>query len=317
MHVLVTGGAGFIGSHLTERLLADGHTVTVVDDLSTGKRDNLPSHPALTFLEKDLLDCRPEDFPGKVDALAHLAAIPSVDRSWAQPSVAHRANLTATIFVLELCRNARIPRVVFASSAAVYGDCATQPIAEAAPTHPLSPYGLQKLVSEQYAELFACHGGPRFTALRLFNVYGPRQRPESYYSGVITIFTEAMKAGRPVKVHGDGNQTRDFIYVADVAAALEAALTHDRGSEPFLACNIATGASTSILELVQALRANFPAWNEKIEFTPARTGDIRHSLADVSNARAQLGIDAAVDISEGLRRLLSFTTSNSSPFSRR
>ena len=304
MNVVVTGGAGFIGSHLTEQLLASGHFVTVVDDFSTGQRGNLPSHLSLSILEKNVLDCCAEDFPDRVNAIAHLAAIPSVSQSWDEPLAVHQNNLSTTVALIELCRRLHIPKIVFASSAAVYGDCGDQPINENAPKSPLSPYGLQKLTSERYGQLFASETGIHFIALRLFNVYGPRQRANSVYSGVISIFIDAMRNNRPLTLYGDGLQTRDFIYVRDVVAAFEAALLQSNNRESFVTCNIATGKSTSLVELIGILKQSFPAWPESIRFAAARTGDIRCSEADISEAFSELSFKPVINIGEGVRFLV-------------
>jgi len=225
MHFLVTGGAGFIGSHVTETLLSQGYRVTVVDNLSTGFLQNLSDHPNLQFIKKDVVDCNPQDFSSLIDGVAHLAATPSVGLSWEQPLKVHNNNLSATISVIELCKQLNIPKLVFASSASVYGNPIKLPILESHPTDPISPYGLQKLVSEQYGQLFAETLPLSFIALRIFNVFGPRQLPNSSYSGVLSIFLNSMRQGQPITIYGDGSQTRDFIYVKDVATVFTQALT--------------------------------------------------------------------------------------------
>ncbi|MFH7027935.1 MAG: NAD-dependent epimerase/dehydratase family protein [Heteroscytonema crispum UTEX LB 1556] len=289
MHFIVTGGAGFIGSHLTEQLLSEGHYVTVVDNLSTGSLQNLPEHSHLKILQKDLLLCQPQDFPEPIDGIAHLAATPSVTASWLQPLDAHHNNLSATIAVIELCKALNIPRLVFASSAAVYGNPTQLPISEAQSTSPISPYGLQKLVSEQYASLFAKHIGFSFIGLRLFNVFGPRQLPNSQYSGVISIFLAAMQQGFPLTIYGDGTQTRDFIYVKDVANGFVKALTIPLAAGSSLIFNLGTGKSTSLMQLVNLLKICFPEWRSQVKFARPRPGDIQHSEADISSASSLLG----------------------------
>ncbi len=288
MHFIVTGGAGFIGSHLTEQLLSEGHYVTVVDNFSTGSLQNLPEHTHLRILPKDLLLSQPQDFPEPIDGIAHLAATPSVTVSWLRPLEIHHNNLSATISVIELCKALNIPRLVFASSASVYGNSTQIPISETQPTSPISPYGLQKLVSEQYASLFAKYLGISFIGLRLFNVFGPRQPSNSQYSGVISIFMAAMCQGLSLTIYGDGTQTRDFIYVKDVAHGFAKALTIPLGSGSSLIFNIGTGKSTSLIELVNFLRNCFPQWQSEIKFAPPRPGDIQHSEADISSASALL-----------------------------
>ncbi|GAB4374238.1 MAG: SDR family NAD(P)-dependent oxidoreductase [Elainellaceae cyanobacterium] len=284
MHFIVTGGAGFIGSHVTEQLLLAGHRVTVVDNLSTGQWHNLRSHANLQFLQKDICACQPDDFTEPIDGIAHLAATPSVIQSWQQPLEAHHNNLSATVAVIELCQTLNIPRLVTTSSAAVYGNPLQASIREDHPTAPISPYGLQKLMSEQYANLFAQHDGFSVINLRLFNVFGPRQRPDSHYSGVISIFTKAMQAGLPITIYGDGTQTRDFIYVKDVAIAFAKALTLPLPSSSSLVCNIGTGHAISLNELVDVLKAHFPTWRSQICYAPARPGDIQDSRADITKA---------------------------------
>lgn len=301
MHFIVTGGAGFIGSHVTEQLLSEGHSVTVVDNLTTGRLQNLPNHPHLKLLQKDILTCQPEDFPEQIDGIAHLAATPSVTESWLHPLDAHHNNLSAIVAVIELCQALKIPRLVLTSSAAVYGGQVSLPISEEQATCPISPYGLQKLVCEQYASLFAKQMGFSFVALRLFNVFGPRQLPNSQYSGVISIFTTAMQQGLPINIYGDGTQTRDFIYVKDVADAFTKALTLPTGSSLYLSCNIGTGKSTSLNQLIEILKGYFPEWKSEIRFLPPRSGDIQHSQANVSLAASLLGFipDYSVQIGMG------------------
>ena len=303
MHFIVTGGAGFIGSHLTERLLSEDHWVTVVDNLTTGSANNLPSHPRLKLLVKNVLDCQPQDFNEPIEGIAHLAATPSVTQSWLQPLAVHHNNLSATVAALELCQALSIPRLVLASSAAVYGNKTQLPVSEGQETAPISPYGLQKLASEQYANLFAQQLGLSSIALRLFNVFGPRQVPDSPYSGVISIFTQAMQEGLLITIYGDGKQTRDFVYVIDVAIAFSKALTVPLPSGSHFACNVGTGQQTSLLELVNILKTCFPQWNSAIKFSPARTGDIQHSQADISRVSSLLSFQPQWSVESGLRLL--------------
>lgn len=289
MHFIVTGGAGFIGSHVTEQLLSEGHSVTVVDNLTTGRLQNLPDHPHLKLLQKNILACQPEDFPKQIDGIAHLAATASVTESWLRPLEAHHNNLSPIVAVIELCQALKIPKLVFASSAAVYGGQVSLPITEAQETSPISPYGLQKLVSEQYACLFAKQLGFSFVGLRFFNVFGSRQVPSSPYSGVISIFTAAMQQDRPITIYGDGSQTRDFIYVKDVAIAFTKALVSPLLPGICLICNIGTGKSISLNQLVDILKDCFPNWKSELKFAPSRLGDIQHSQADITKATALLG----------------------------
>ncbi|MBW4611994.1 MAG: NAD-dependent epimerase/dehydratase family protein [Desmonostoc vinosum HA7617-LM4] len=304
MHFIVTGGAGFIGSHLTEQLLSDGHYVTVVDNLSTGSLQNLPEHPHLKLLIKDISRCQPNDFSGHIDGLAHLAATPSVTQSWLQPLKAHHNNLSATITSIQLCQALNIPRLVFASSAAVYGNPTQLPISENQQTCPISPYGLQKLVSEEYARLFAKQLGFSFIGLRLFNVFGPRQQPDSQYSGVISIFVNAIQQGLPLNIYGDGTQTRDFIYVKDVADGFNKALITPLKSGSSLICNLGNGINTSVVELVNILKNCFHQQQLATNFMPSRLGDIQHSQADISNASSMLNFKPQWSLKSGLETLI-------------
>jgi UDP-glucose 4-epimerase len=303
MHFIVTGGAGFIGSHLTEQLLSEGHSVTVVDNLATGRLQNLPDHPQLKFLQKNILACQPEDFTEQIDGIAHLAATPSVTKSWLHPLDAHHNNLSAIVAVIELCRALNIPRLVLASSAAVYGGQSTVPISEDQDTRPISPYGLQKLVCEQYASLFAKQFGFSFVALRLFNVFGERQLPNSEYSGVISIFTAAMQNNKPIAIYGDGTQTRDFIYVGDVAKAFSKALTVPIMPGCSHICNIGTGRSLSLNQVVRILQESFPSWTSKVNFYPARLGDIHSSQSDITKASVLLNFHADKSLQDCLPSL--------------
>jgi len=314
MRFIVTGGAGFIGSHLTEQLLSDGHDVTVVDNLSTGSLQNLPKHPQLKLVIKDISKCQPKDFIEPIDGIAHLAATPSVTQSWLQPLKAHHNNLSATIAIFQLCQALNIPRLVFASSAAVYGNPTQLPISENQLTYPISPYGLQKLVCEQYAKLFAKQLGFSFVGLRLFNVFGPRQQPNSQYSGVISIFVDAMQQGLPLTIYGDGTQTRDFIYVKDVANGFAKALTTPLKPGSSLICNLGNGKNISLIELVDILKTCFPQYLSLTNFMPARPGDIQHSHADISNAFLMLGFTPQWSLKSGLQALINQENTTLYPF---
>jgi len=304
MHFLITGGAGFIGSHVSQQLLSDGHEVTVVDNFVTGRSQNLPAHPRLRQIQKDVLACKPEDFSSAIDGLAHLAATPSVVESWTNPLEAHHNNLSAIIAILLLCKALGIPRLIFASSAAVYGNTTELPISEAHPTHPISPYGLQKLVSEQYANLFAKEFGVATIALRMFNVFGPRQVSGSPYSGVITAFADAMKKDLPITIYGDGTQTRDFLYVKDAASAFTKALTTPLPIGTCIACNVGTGIGTSLLQLIDILKLCFPQWHSTITLAPPRTGDIQKSQADISRISSLLNFIPQWSVESGVRLLV-------------
>jgi UDP-glucose 4-epimerase len=296
---LVTGGAGFIGSHLCEALLARGDAVRVLDDLSTGKRENLP--PGAMLIEGDVADLAA--VRGALDGVAgcfHLAAIASVERGVTDWLGTHRANLTGAITVFDAARPARIP-VVYASSAAVYGDAASVPIVEAAERRPLSAYGADKLGCELHARVAShVHGIPT-VGLRFFNVYGPRQDPRSPYSGVISIFCERVRRGAPIDIFGDGGQTRDFVYVADVVAALLAALRLAPADAPVF--NVCTGIATSVLDLARTI-AELTGKPLDARHRPPRAGEIRHSTGAPALSRAILGLADPLSLRKGLAEVL-------------
>ena len=297
---LVTGGAGFIGSHVVDALAARGDAIRVVDDLSTGRRENLSAHPGIELIEADLGERQvAEHAVADIDCVIHLAAIPSVPRSVREPRRSHRANVEATHELLLAARDAGVRRVVLASSSSVYGESERLPKHEGMRPAPLSPYALHKLVGEQYAALFSRLYGLETVALRFFNVFGPRQSPQSQYSGVISLFTAALLAGRAPTIHGDGEQTRDFTYVADVARGVLQACAAPAASGR--AVNIARGGRMSVNELCAALqRATGVAVSAR--YAEPRPGDVRHSQADISLARDLLGFAPAVPVEEGLGR---------------
>lgn len=302
-HYLVTGGCGFIGSHLSDALLAAGHRVRILDDLSTGKLANKPD--AAELIEGDVADpaCVAPALAG-TDGCFHLAAVASVEKSNRDWLGTHRSNLTGCITVFDAARRARsdqpIP-VIYASSAAVYGDNSHVPLTEDSATLPLSAYGADKLGCELHARVAGhVHGVPT-VGLRFFNVYGPRQDPTSPYSGVITIFAYRLRAGQPVTIYGDGNQTRDFVYVGDVVAALMAAMRVLPSGSPVL--NVCTGRATSILEIAHTM-ARLCRVSPTFEFQAPRSGEARVSLGDPARAAAVLGSRAGTALPDGLARLL-------------
>jgi len=303
MRLLVTGGAGFIGSHFVDHVVGLGGQVVVVDDLSSGRVDNLPTHRSVEFVKKNFRTCEARHFTGSFDALVHLAALPSVVTSWEQPMQAHESNLSLTLHAITLARELQIKRVVFASSAAVYGKAVEVPTKESSQLSPSSPYGLQKQTSERYGQLFAEALGLSFVSLRFFNVFGPRQSPSSPYSGVISQFLAAMRKGLPVNITGDGEQTRDFIYVKDVAAALQAAVTKISNAIPWLVLNIGTGVPTSILKLRREMIQFFPDADEVPIFMPITPGDIWHSAACITEATEVLGFSPRYSLKDGLAEL--------------
>jgi UDP-glucose 4-epimerase len=300
---LVTGGAGFIGSHLVEALAAEGRPVRVLDDFSTGRRDNLASvRPAPEVVEGDVADpAAVERAMAGVGLVFHLAALASVQRSVEDPVATHRVCAGGTLHVLDSARRAGVRRVVYAASASAYGVPQGDVQAEDEPVRPLSPYAAAKLAGELYAQAFATTYGLETVCLRFFNIFGPRQRADSPYSGVIALFTDALVAGRTPRVYGDGLQTRDFTYVADVVQALlKAAAAPGVSGRVY---NVGTGRGVSVLELVAALN-RLLGTGRRPEHGPPRAGDVRHSRADISRARRDLGYEPAVAFEEGLGHTL-------------
>jgi UDP-glucose 4-epimerase len=297
--VLVTGGAGFIGSHSVDHLLAAGRRVRVLDNFSGGKRTNLAAHPALEVMQGDIRDpVAVERAVQGVGGVLHLAAQVSVATSVEDPVGSGANNIAGFVNVLDAARRAGVLRFVYASSAAVYGIPQSLPLSEAAPVAPLSPYGLEKSVNDQYAALYRELYGMSTLGLRYFNVYGPRQDPSSPYSGVISVFARRLREGQGLTVNGDGLQTRDFIYVGDVARANAAALA----SRIDGVCNVATGRSVTLLQLIEALAAVAGA-TPHVAHGPPRAGDIRDSAADNRRLREQLGIDGYTSLRDGLAEL--------------
>jgi nucleoside-diphosphate-sugar epimerase len=297
---VVTGGAGFIGSHLVERLVRQGERVRVVDNLVTGKRENLANLPTVDFLEGDLadIDVARRAVTG-ADYVLHQAAIPSVPRSVEDPITSNRANIDATLNVLVAAREAGVTRVIYAGSSSAYGDTPTLPKIETMPTAPLSPYALQKLVGEQYCQLFTRLYGLQTVTVRYFNVFGPRQDPSSPYSGVISLFISALCDARRPTIYGDGEQTRDFTYVANVVDGVLRACQAAQATGEVV--NVATGRRISLNELFRTIRRLIGTEVEPIYAAP-RAGDVRDSQADISKARRLLGYEPSVDLEEGLEK---------------
>jgi nucleoside-diphosphate-sugar epimerase len=298
-HYLVTGGAGFIGSHLSEELVRRGHHVRVADSLVTGKRSNLDHVPNVEFLQGDLADV---DFARRaaegVDFVLHQAALPSVPRSVKDPITSNRANVDGTLNVLVAARDAGVRRVVFAGSSSAYGNTLTLPKHEDMPSSPLSPYALQKVVGEQYLQMFTALYGLETVTIRYFNVFGPRQDPSSPYSGVISLFATALLENRAPTIYGDGEQTRDFTYVANVVDGVLRACEAPGASGRVI--NVATGHRISLNQLFEAMRRLIGA-----DVTPTyeslRAGDVRDSQADIRKARDILGYQPIVSFEDGLR----------------
>lgn len=303
-HYLVTGGAGFIGSHLCEELVRRGHTVRVADNLLSGKRSNLAHVPGVEFLEGDLADLAfATRAVAGVQYVLHHAAIPSVPRSVRDPIASNRANVDGTLNVLVASRDAGVTRVVFAGSSSEYGDTPTLPKREDMPTNPLSPYALQKVVGEQYLELFTRLYGLETVSTRYFNVFGPRQDPSSAYSGVISIFATALLDGRSPTIYGDGEQTRDFTYVANVVDGTLRACEAPGASGQ--AINVATNGRVSLNDLFRAMRDIIGGTVEPT-YAEARAGDVRDSQADISKAARLLGYRPTVSFEEGLRHTIAW-----------
>jgi nucleoside-diphosphate-sugar epimerase len=301
-HYLVTGGAGFIGSHLAEELVRRGHRVRVADSLITGKRSNLDHVPGVEFLEGDLADIEVARRAVQgCDFVLHQAAIPSVPRSVADPITSNRANVDATVNVLVAARDAGVRRLVFAGSSSAYGNTPTLPKHEDMPANPLSPYALQKVVGEQYLQMFTRLYGLETVSIRYFNVFGPRQDPSSPYSGVISVFATALIDNRPPKIYGDGEQTRDFTYVANVVDGVLRACEAPGANGEII--NVATAGRISLNQLFQTMKRIIGASVEPIYEEP-RAGDVRDSQADISKARTLLGYEPTVTFEEGLRRTI-------------
>jgi nucleoside-diphosphate-sugar epimerase len=297
---LVTGGAGFIGSHLAEELVRRGHRVRVADSLITGKRANLDHVSGVEFLEGDLADMPfAQQAVEGMDYVLHQAAIPSVPRSVKDPITSNRANVDATLNVLVAARDAGVKRLVFAGSSSAYGNTPTLPKHEGMPDSPLSPYALQKVVGEQYLQMFTKLYGLETVTIRYFNVFGPRQDPSSPYSGVISVFATALLEDRPPTIYGDGEQTRDFTYVANVVDGVLRACEADGASGEVI--NVATGGRISLNQLFHTMKKLVGASADPV-YVETRAGDVRDSQADISKARRILGYEPSVSFEEGLRR---------------
>ena len=296
---LVTGGAGFIGSHLVEELLRRGHAVRVADNLATGKRENLP-RGEIDLVIGDVADeAVARRAVSGMDYVLHQAAIPSVPRSVKDPITSNRANIDTTLSILVAARDAGVTRVVYAGSSSAYGDTPTLPKREDMATNPLSPYALQKLVGEQYMQMFTRLYGLETVTIRYFNVFGPRQDPSSPYSGVISLFIRALLDGCAPVIYGDGGQTRDFTYVSNVVDGVLRAVDAPQASGEVI--NVATGGRVSLNQLLETLQ-EITGCRVTPEYEPPRDGDVRDSQADIAKATRLLDYRPLVALDEGLRR---------------
>ncbi|MGH7170196.1 MAG: NAD-dependent epimerase/dehydratase family protein [Gemmataceae bacterium] len=302
---LVTGGAGFIGSHLVESLIAQGRRVRVFDDFSTGLRANLVHlQPVPEIVEGDVADAAAVERAAQgAGVIFHLAALASVQRSVEAPAETHRVCASGTLHVLDAARRVGARRVVYAASSSAYGIPLGDVQIESDPLQPLSPYAAAKLAGELYAQSFTAAFGLETVRLRFFNIFGPRQRADSPYSGVIALFAAALSAGRTPIVYGDGLQTRDFTFVSDVVQALTRAA--EAPSVSGQVYNIGTGRGTSVLDLIAALNRQLGT-DLAPRHAPSRAGDVRHSRADISAARRELGYEPAVTFEDGLARTLAW-----------
>jgi nucleoside-diphosphate-sugar epimerase len=301
---LVTGGAGFIGSHLAEELVRRGHTVRVADSLITGKRRNLDHISGIEFLEGDLADLAfARRAVAGMEYVLHQAAIPSVPRSVKDPLTSNRANNDGMLNVLVSARDAGVKRLVFAGSSSEYGNTPTLPKREDMPPSPLSPYALQKVVGTTYCQMFYRLYGFESVSIRYFNVFGPRQDPGSPYSGVISVFATALSEGRRPTIYGDGEQTRDFTYVANVVDGVLRACEAPKAAGE--AINVACGTRISLNGLLAVMNRLIGTRIEAIYQEP-RSGDVRYSQADIKKARELLGYEPLVDLEEGLRQTLAW-----------
>ena len=302
--VLVTGGAGFVGSHIAAGMAARGARVRVIDDLSTGHLENLEEIGGdIDFVRGSLND---DETLGRalegVELVFHEAAIPSVPRSVENPRETHRACAEATFSLLLAARDRGVRRVVYAASSSAYGDQPTLPKVETMPPDPLSPYAAAKLIGEYYCQVFTRTYKLETVALRYFNVFGPRQDPSSTYSGVISRFIAALSTGDTPIIYGDGEQSRDFTYVANVVDANLRAAETTRGVGQII--NVANGERVSLNELLEKLKQIMSRTDVQAEYRDARVGDVKHSLADITRAREFLGYEPQVGLEEGLRHTM-------------
>jgi len=306
--VLVTGGGGFIGSNLTEALLKQGHRVRVLDDFSTGKRENLvfdQPYPSLEIIEGDIRDfnlC--QKATENIEYVFHQAALPSVQRSVEDPLTSHAVNAGGTLNILLAAKEAGVRRLIYASSSSVYGDTPTLPKTEEMPPHPLSPYALQKYIGERYGQLFFELYGLETVSLRYFNIFGPKQDPLSIYSAVIPRFIDALLGGHPPIIFGDGEQSRDLTYVENVVQANLLSMSAEHlGGEVI---NIACGKRTSLNQLLNILQEIIGSKVSPLYEEP-RKGDVKHSLADIRKGKRFLNYEPKIEIEAGLKKTVEYS----------
>jgi nucleoside-diphosphate-sugar epimerase len=300
---LVTGAAGFIGSSLVRALLQGGEQVRGIDNFATGRRANLTEVlDRIDFREGDLLDLEAAHRACEgVDFVLHQAAIPSVPKSVVDPLASNRANVDATVNLLVAARDAKVKRVVYAASSSAYGDTPTLPKHEAMTPNPISPYAVAKLASEYYMTSFYRCYGLETVSLRYFNIFGPRQDPSSQYSGVLAKFSMLMLRGEQPAIYGDGEQSRDFTYIDNAVSANLLACTAPGPECAGRTFNVATGRRVTLNETFEALK-KLTGYEGTVKYGPERSGDIKHSLADITLAQKHLGYRPLVDFEEGLRR---------------
>ena len=304
---LITGGAGFIGSNIVETLLQRGDRVRVLDNFSTGKRENIkPFLDRIELIEGDIRSYHiVREAVDGVDFVLHQAALPSVPRSVKDPITSNEVNVTGTLNILDAARDARVKRLVYASSSSIYGDLDTLPKTEDMLPKPLSPYAVSKLAGEKYCQSFTRLYGMETVSLRYFNVFGPRQDPYSQYSAVIPKFVDLIRAGQPPLVHGDGEQSRDFTFVANVVQANLLACEQgleDLAGEVF---NIACGKRITINMLIKTIN-ELTGMQVEAQYAAPRSGDVKHSLANIGKARQFLGYEPGIDLREGLERVIAW-----------
>ena len=313
--IIVTGGAGFIGSHIVDRILKQDYEVVVIDDLSQGRLENISGNlndKNFKFIKADIRDVgKVEETVKDVDAIFHEAAVTSVTRSFEDPIYTNDVNAAGTLNLLKACLNSNVKKFIYASSCAVYGEAESPQQSEETPTSPISPYAAAKIAAENYCKLFNRRYGLEAIVLRYFNVYGSRQLWSSPYSGVIAKFIDRLMRGEPLVIHGDGEQRRDFVNVSDVVEANMLAL--EGSSVPSDPINIGTGTATSIKDLADLLIDITGRKHLKPAFDQPRMGDIRHSCADISKARRVLSYEPKVPLIEGLTRLLKDYEENPHP----